>query len=70
MSEEQRQAVADILAVYRRVATGETYGAGGSFLADGQGTLTAVWVPVELMEALAAANGQKVYGRTRADREQ
>lgn len=53
---------------YRRVASGETLGAGGHFAANGRGTLTAVVVNVELMEDLAHALRKPVLGRDHDDR--
>lgn len=53
-----------ILDVYHRVATGESQGAGGAFYADGETTLSAVTIPVDLLEALAKAAGRKIHGRT------
>ena len=63
------QAVAAILDVYAAVATGATAGGGGYFYADGKGTLNAVVIDVELLEALAVAAGRPVHGRTGADRD-
>ena len=59
---------AEIYEKYRMVASGDTAGGNGCFYADGKATLNAVQVPVELLERLAKAIGQKVYGRTSSDR--
>lgn len=58
----------EIYATYAAVASGQTDGGGGTFYADGKGTLNAVTLSVEVLEALAKALGKPVYGRTNADR--
>lgn len=63
-----QSAVEKILDLYDAVATGATRGARGSFYANREGTLSDVHVPVEMLEALAAAAGRKVHPRTRVYR--
>lgn len=52
-----------ILEVYTMVASGHTQGSGGSYYADGKGTLHHVNIPVELLEELAREYGVEVLPR-------
>ena len=56
-------AEAQILDLYARVASGDSQGASGVFYGDGKGTLSAVTVPVGMLEALALECGRTVYPR-------
>jgi hypothetical protein len=54
----------DIVDVYELVASGKSGGRGGTFYADGKGTLCAVHIDVEILEHLAKFMGRKIYPRT------
>ncbi len=62
-------AVKTMLDRYEDVASGKTNGGFGCFYADGEATLHAVQIPVELLERLARACGRKVHPRTKEYRD-